>query len=199
VTRNFSNQLSLFEPESRLPDGFRYCSELLSEAEERTLVAEIERLPFREFEFHGFSGKRRVVSFGWQYDFNDAKLRKAEKIPQSLLPLREMAARFCKLEAHTLEHVLVTEYGPGAAIGWHKDKAIFEEVIGISLLSPCIFRFRKKAGTGWLRASLRLQPRSAYLLRSPVRTEWEHSIPGVQRLRYSVTFRNFRAEHSPLS
>ena len=30
-----------------------------------------------------------------------------------------------------------------------------------------------------------------YLLRGPSRTEWEHSIPGVERLRYSITFRNF--------
>ena len=199
MTRNSSIQLSLLEPEPSLPKGFCYCSELISEAEERALVVEIERLPFREFEFHGFSGKRRVVSFGWQYSFSDAKLRKAELIPQFLLPVREKAARFAGLDAHTLEHVLVTEYSPGAAIGWHKDKAIFNELIGVSLLSACTFRFRKKAGTGWQRASLRLQPRSAYLLRGPVRTEWEHSIPGVQRLRFSVTFRNFRAEHSPPS
>jgi hypothetical protein len=28
------------------------------------------------------------------------------------------------------------------------------------------------------------------LLRGPSRTEWEHSIPGVESLRYSITFRN---------
>jgi len=134
VTRNSSAQLSLLEPEPSLPEGFRYCSELLSEAEERALLAEIERLPFREFEFHGFSGRRRVVSFGWQYDFNDSKLRKAGSIPQFLLPVRDRAARFVGLDTQALEHVLVTEYSPGAAIGWHKDKAIFNEVIGISLL-----------------------------------------------------------------
>jgi len=136
------------------------------------------------------------VSFGWQYSFSDAKLRKAELIPQFLLPVREKAARFAGLDAHTLEHVLVTEYSPGAAIGWHKDKAIFNEVIGVSLLSACTFRFRKEAGTGWQRASLRLRPRSAYLLHGSARTHWEHSIPGVERLRYSMTFRNFRPEHS---
>jgi alkylated DNA repair dioxygenase AlkB len=199
VTRNSSAQLSLLEPEPRLPEGFRYCSELIGEAEERALVAEIEHLPFKEFEFHGFSGKRRVVSFGWQYSFSDAKLRKSELIPQFLLPVREKAARFAGLDAHTLEHVLVTEYSPGAAIGWHKDKVIFNEVIGVSLLSACTFRFRKRAGTDWQRASLRLRPRSAYLLHGPARSEWEHSIPGVERLRYSVTFRDFRQEHSPLS
>ena len=192
-----ANQLSLFESNLNLPEGFRYGPELLDEAEERTLVAEIQRLPLREFEFHGFSGKRRVVSFGWQYNFNEAKLREAAAIPEFFRPVREKAARFAELEAHALEHLLVTEYEPGAPIGWHRDRAIFADVIGISLLSPCTFRFRRKSDGGWERASLRLAPRSAYLLHGPARTDWEHSIPGVERLRYSLTFRSFRPESRP--
>jgi alkylated DNA repair dioxygenase AlkB len=88
---------------------------------------------------------------------------------------------------------LVTEYSPGAAIGWHRDKAEFGDVIGISLLSSCLFRLRRKAGAKWERASLQAEPRSAYLLRGPSRTEWEHSIPPVDAFRYSITFRNLRA------
>ena len=91
-----------------------------------------------------------------------------------------------------LQQVLVTEYEPGAAIGWHRDKAVFGEVIGISLLSSCTFRLRRKVGTTWERVSVTAEPRSAYLLSGPSRTEWEHSIPAVEALRYSVTFRNMR-------
>ena len=192
-----ANHLSLFESKPNLPEGFRYEPELLDEAEERTLVGEIQRLPFKEFEFHGFSGKRRVVSFGWQYDFNQAKLRKAAAVPECFRPVREKAARFAKLDAQALEHLLVTEYEPDVPIGWHRDRAIFADVIGISLLSQCKFRFRRKVGAGWERASLYLVPRSAYLLRGPARTEWEHSIPGVEQLRYSLTFRNFRPDSRP--
>jgi len=192
-----ANRLSLFDSNLNLPEGFRYESKLLNEAEERTLVAEIQRLPLKAFEFHGFSGKRRVVSFGWQYDFNQAKLREVAAVPEFFRPVREKAARFAGVDAHALEHLLVTEYEPGAPIGWHRDRAIFVDVIGISLLSPCTFRFRRKAGAGWERASLRLAPRSAYLLRGPARTDWEHSIPGVERLRYSLTFRNFRPASRP--
>jgi hypothetical protein len=110
-----------------------------------------------------------------------------------LLPLREKAAAFAGLAASELQHVLITEYGPGAAIGWHKDKAVFGEVVGISLLSSCTFRLRRKAGAGWERASLVAEPGSAYLLRGASRTEWEHSIPAVESLRYSITFRNLRS------
>jgi alkylated DNA repair dioxygenase AlkB len=191
-----SSQLSLFE-QPELPEGFRYHPDLLDREAEHTLVGEIERLPFKEFAFHGFTGKRRVISFGWQYDFNHAKLREVAPIPACFFPLREKAADLAGLAQQDLEHLLVTEYGPGAAIGWHKDRNIFADVIGISLLSPCTFRFRKKAGKGWRRASVFLAPRSAYLLRGCARNEWEHSIPGVDHLRYSLTFRNFRTERSP--
>jgi alkylated DNA repair dioxygenase AlkB len=188
-----SRQIGLFEAGPPLPAGFKYQPELLPEEEERDLVARFADLPFRAFEFHGYLGKRRVVSFGWQYDFNTSELRKAGDMPSFLLPLRDRAARFAGLPAAGFQHVLLTEYGPGAAIGWHKDKAVFGEVIGISLLSACNFRFRRKAGGRWERASFTAEPRSVYLLQGPARSEWEHSIPAVDALRYSITFRNFRA------
>jgi alkylated DNA repair dioxygenase AlkB len=179
-------------PAYLLPEGFKYQPDIISADEELQLVRQIEMLPFKEFEFQGFVGKRRVVSYGWRYDFNDRELQKADDIPPFLLPLRQRAALFAGLGPTDFQHVLVTEYSPGAAIGWHRDKAVFDEVVGISLISPCRFRFRRKQGERWERAAIIAEPRSAYLLAGPSRTEWEHSIPGVERLRYSVTFRNFR-------
>ena len=186
-------QLSLFEPGPSLPQGLKYQPAFITPEEERELVDRLTGLPFRAFEFQGYLGKRRVLSFGWQYDFNMRELLRAEDIPVFLLPLRERAARFAALTPADLKHVLVTEYAPGAAIGWHKDKAVFAEVVGISLLSPCTFRFRRKAGSRWKRASFTAEPRSAYLLNGPSRTEWEHSIPAVESLRYSITFRNVKS------
>jgi alkylated DNA repair dioxygenase AlkB len=186
-------QPDFFDPAPILPPGFRYEPELIGAANERALVADVERLPFKEFEFHGFVGKRRTVSFGWRYDFSHARLEPVEDIPAFLLPLRDAAARFAGLEPAAFEHALVTEYSPGATIGWHKDRAVFTDVIGVSLVSPCVFRLRKKTGSTWQRAAVTLAPRSAYLLQGAVRTEWEHSIPAVETLRYSITFRNMRA------
>ena len=190
-------QTDLFgAPPERLafPEGFRYEPELVAPATEAEVLEQVRRLPFRDFEFHGYTGKRRVVSFGWHYDFNERTLRKANDIPDFLLAVRESAARFAGMAPERLQHVLVTEYGPGAGIGWHRDKAVFGEVVGISLLGPCVFRLRRSVGETWERVNLTAAARSVYLLSGPARTEWEHSIPPVESLRYSLTFRNLRED-----
>jgi alkylated DNA repair dioxygenase AlkB len=180
------------EQVSNTLEGFSYDPALISPVEEHTLIERVRELPFREFEFHGYTGKRRVVSFGWQYDFSGQQLRKADPIPEFLLGLRAQAASFAGLEPEAFEHALVTEYGPGAGIGWHRDKTVFGEVVGVSLLTPCVLRFRRKAGTKWDRVNVRAEPRSAYHLTGPARSVWEHSILRVDALRYAITFRNLR-------
>lgn len=211
-------------------EGFQYRPHLISMPEEMALLAHLRELPFTEFDFHGYKGKRRIVSFGWQYEFSGpGTLRKADDIPEFLLRLRSLAASFAKLDPEELQHVLVTEYRPGAGIGWHRDKHVFGEVVGVSLLAPCVLRFRRKlkdktsavhARIGdavardsdpllgasslvhqrakirstWERTSILAEPRSAYLLSGPARFEWEHSILRVNALRYSITFRNVRAQ-----
>lgn len=182
-------QPDLFAPAPPTPDGLRYRPDFMTGEEEHELVRELARLPFRAFEFHGFLGKRRVVSFGWRYVFDGSGLEKAEPMPPFLLPLRERAALFAGFAPEALEHVLLTEYEPGAAIGWHRDRSVFGDVVGISLLSPARLRFRRKQGAKWERAAIEVEQRSAYLLTGPARREWEHSIPAVESLRYSITFR----------
>ena len=185
-------QFKFFEENKRrnVPEGFQYHAELIGPAGEDALVARIRELPFREFEFHGYLGKRRVVSFGWHYDFSGQKLRKADDIPEFLLPLRALVAPLAGLAADEFQHVLVTEYSPGAGIGWHRDKAVFGHVAGISLLAPCVLRFRRKAGEKWERSNVPIAPRSAYVLTGAARSVWQHSISRVDELRYSITFRN---------
>jgi alkylated DNA repair dioxygenase AlkB len=187
---------------AKVLEGFRYSPELIKPATERDLVARFSQLPFREFEFHGYLGKRRIVSFGWQYDYSQSTLQKADAIPDFLLDIRRVAASFAKLEPKALQQVLVTEYGPGAGIGWHRDKPVFGEVVGISLLSPCVLRFRRKVGATqqargkasqqWERVNVATEPRSAYHLNGLARAEWEHSILRVDDLRYAITFRTLR-------
>jgi alkylated DNA repair dioxygenase AlkB len=185
------DQSDLFVAERLMPEGFAYQDDVITPEEEQALLARFNDLPFKPFEFYGFLGNRQVVSFGWRYDYSGATLRWSDEIPPFLLPLRARAAAFAGVETNTLQQVLINQYAPGAGIGWHRDRAMFEDVVAISLGSPCTLRLRRKQGSGWERAAQLVQPRSAYLLRGPVRREWEHSVPPVDCLRYSVTFRNF--------
>lgn len=185
-------QFDMFGAAPEFPEGFRYAPNVLSLTEEAALLERVVTLPFKEFQFQQFTGKRRTVSFGWHYDFTIERLETTSAIPEFLLPLRDRAATFADIAPESLHQVLVTEYAAGAGIGWHKDKAVFSDVIGISLRTACTFRMRRKRGESWESASLVAEPRSIYLLRGASRTEWEHSIPGVPELRYSITFRNLR-------
>lgn len=188
-------QIDLFgaePPGPVLPAGFVYRPDLLTPDEEAALLRDVRALPFREFQFGEYTGRRRVVSFGWQYDFVTKALRTADDMPPFLLALREVAATVGAVPPTALQHVLVTEYEAGAGIGWHRDKMVFGDVVGVSLLAPCTFRLRRSIGATWERASITAEPRSGYLLRGPSRTEWEHSIPPVDATRYSITFRNLR-------
>jgi len=192
-------QLEFFKDKQRVekspvPEGLRYQPALISSSDEARLVERVRPLPFREFEFHGYLGKRRIVSFGWKYDFSSQRLQKADNIPDYLLSLRALAALFAKLDPEAFQQVLVIEYADGAGIGWHRDKAVFGQVVGVSLLAPCTLRFRRKFEGGWQRANLLAEPRSAYHLSGPARSEWEHSIARVEKLRYSITFRTMSGQ-----
>lgn len=183
-------QLSLFESGApAAPEGLVYASEFVGPDEESELSARIARLPFKPFEFHGFTGNRRTVSFGLHYAFDGSGLREAEPIPAWLEPLRARAAELAETLPEALVHALVIEYAPGAGIGWHRDRPVFGDVVGISLLAPAPLRFRRRRGERWERFTLTAEPRSAYLLRGEARHQWEHSIPQLETLRYSVTFR----------
>jgi alkylated DNA repair dioxygenase AlkB len=185
----------LFEDQAAYPEGFRYFSDTLSRADEIGLVRQFATLPFKPFEFHGYLGNRRIVSYGFRYDYSGQALRKTSPIPEFLYPLRETASAASGIAALSFEQALITEYAPGAGIGWHRDKPMFDTVLALSFLEPCVLRFRRKAERGWLRSRALIAPRSCYVLSGEARQDWEHSIAPMGALRYSVTFRTFRKDY----
>lgn len=179
-------------PAADRPEGLAYRPGFLDAAEQDALLAEVSRLPVRPFEFQGFTGKRRVISFGSRYDFNGGGLGEAPPVPDWLRPLSDRAAAFAGAPGAAIAHVMVTEYAPGAGIGWHRDRPEFGDVVGISLGAPCVLRFRRREGDGWRRFALTVEPGSAYLLSGPARWDWQHGIAAVEALRWSITFRSLR-------
>ena len=169
--------------------GLDYREDFISRENERVLVEQLGTMDLAPFRFHGWTGNRKTQSYGWRYDFDDASFRPTEPIPDWLQPLREKAAVLAEVPPDEIAHVLVARYDPGAGIGWHKDRSVFERVVGVSLHSPAILRFRRRDGSSFRRFSLPVEPRSAYLLSGEARHEWEHSIAPGDELRYSITFR----------
>ncbi|MDG4875775.1 alpha-ketoglutarate-dependent dioxygenase AlkB [Mesorhizobium sp. WSM4935] len=174
------------------PEGFSYQPDLIDRDEERELIRDIRGLPFKPFDFHGHLANRQVVGFGLRYDYERREVLEAPPIPDFLMALRTKVAAFAGVPAREFAQVLINEYRPGAGIGWHRDKPHFDLVAGVSLLSSCSFRLRRKNGAAWDRETVEVEPRSVYLMAGPARNEWEHSIPPVEHHRYSVTFRTMR-------
>jgi alkylated DNA repair dioxygenase AlkB len=184
------------EEDPSTPPGFRYQANVISEAEEATLVAALQKLDLKPFEFQGHLANRRVISFGLRYDYSRRKVETASEFPSFMNEVRAKVAEFAGRGVNEFQQTGVNEYGPGAGIGWHKDKSHFGIVVGVSLLAPATMRFRRAHGRGWDRVSHTIAPRSIYLLSGEARTEWEHSIPPLDELRYSLTFRTLSDKDS---
>ena len=183
-----------------MPNGLLYPADLINDGEERELAARIAEIQFATFEMRGVAARRRVAFFGRSYDAHSAP---TPPIPAFLLPLHERVARWADVEPAAFVMALVNEYRPGAPIGWHRDAPQYDIVAGVSLLSSCRMKFRPYVSPGDLsrthptrprRATheLLLERRSAYLMTGLSRTHFEHHIPGVTALRYSITFRTAR-------
>jgi alkylated DNA repair dioxygenase AlkB len=191
MTDKTATKADLFGDAGIGPPGLRYVLDALSHEEETALVTAFGDLPFAPFQFRQYTGLRRVVSFGYKYDYTAQRVRDAEPLPAFLDGLRAKAGAIARLDPRDLRQALVTEYAQGAGIGWHRDKPAFDKVVAFSFCGDAVLRFRRRAGAGWQRKTLRVASRSAYILEGAARSEWEHSIPAVAGLRYSVTFRNF--------
>jgi alkylated DNA repair dioxygenase AlkB len=176
-----------------VPAGLVYREELLSEAEERALLEEIERLDFQEIRMHGVVAKRKARHFGVDYDYERRGLiTDADPIPAWILPVRAAAADLAGISAAELVEVLVQRYPEGAQVGWHRDAPMFGTVVGVSLLSACRMRLRREVGGRRHTFELELAPRSGYVLAGESRTAWQHHVPPTKSLRYSITFRTLR-------
>jgi alkylated DNA repair dioxygenase AlkB len=185
-------QLVLFAADAAGPQGLRYQADFISAEEEDDLVARIRALPLAPFQFGAFAGKRRVLSFGWRYDYSHHRLEQAADPPAWTAPLVAGIETFAALRPGSVRQVLCTEYDQGVGIGWHRDKPYFDEVFGLSLASTCRLRFRRKTGARWERFTLEARPRSFYMMSGDSRQLWQHSIPPLEAPRYSITFRTLR-------
>ena len=194
----------LFESPPQLPHGLVYRPGFVTPAEEAWLLGRIEPLPFREARFGEFVARRRVVHFhaGGDVDsddpYDDGESFSIGPLPAFLVGLQQRLADAFGIERAALVHTLITEYRPGAPIGWHRDKAVYGTIFGLSLRGRGTMRFRRidPAADRGRSAMLQLEPRSLYVIKGPIRWLWQHSMLPAAELRYSITFRTRAAEEA---
>lgn len=175
------------------PAGLTYQPELVSCDEERSLLTALAAYDFHEVRMHGQIARRTVRHFGFDYDYGSFQLTETEALPVELREVRERCAGLAGVPAATLAQALVTRYPPGSVIGWHRDAPAFgPTVVGLSLGSACLLRFQRGRPEERRVYEAELAPRSAYVLAGAARSAWQHSIPPVPELRYSITFRQLR-------
>ena len=181
-------QIDLFgEAPSLAPvvPGFDYWADVLSAPEQAGLVAALQTLAFKPYEHLGYLGHRRIAAFDCRGD--------GAGWPAFLSALMARLAGRLDLDGAAFVQVLVNEYAPGASIGWHRDRPVYGEILGVSLLAPCVMRLRRRQGAGFLRRNAALASGSVYRLSGEARAAWEHSIKPMTALRYSITFRTLTA------
>jgi alkylated DNA repair protein (DNA oxidative demethylase) len=182
-----------FEPAPPALPGLSTRENFISRSEEAALIIRLDDQPLSPFRFQGWLGKRLTTSFGWWYDFDRGSFDPAPAIPEWLLPFKRRAAQFAGVDDGDLVQALLTRYDPGAGIGWHRDRPVFEHVVGISLGEPATMRFRRRLHSGFERMTAALTARSIYHLSGEARHDWEHSIAEVEATRWSITFRSLTA------
>lgn len=170
--------------------GLAMRDDMLTKVQEAELIDKINGCNLTPFRFQRWTGKRLTYSYGWNYDFEHMRFAPSEPMPDWLLEVRSRTASVVGLAADDLAQALLIRYDPGAGIGWHKDRPVFEHVVGISLGNEAVLRLRRRTSAGFDRAKVSLTRRSIYHLSGEVRHIWEHSIAPIEVPRWSITFRS---------
>ena len=183
-------QPDLFGPRAGWPEGLVYEPAFLTPEEEAHWIAVVQALPLREADYKGHMARRRVASYLTRYDFDGNRLHAGEPLPQALAALVERVAQWMGVAPGAIANVLVAEYRPGTPLGWHRDVPPFEHIAGVSLAADALLRLRRyppvaRAPT----LDLTLEARSIYALAGEARWGWQHAVPPVPALRYSITCR----------
>lgn len=185
----------LFPANDIYPHGFSYYDDFISVDEEAELLEVIAHLSLRPLIFQGFEAKRKVESYGYDYNFDNRTVSKGKPIPLGFSRVIGKIASLLNMQVDGIAEVLVTEYPTGSVINWHRDAPPFDIIVGLSLLADCKFQFRPYDKTLQSRSSIITLPvrqRSLYIMQGEARQAWEHKIRPVLQSRFSITFRTLR-------
>jgi alkylated DNA repair dioxygenase AlkB len=193
MTRS-ADQRKLFDTPASLPNGLVYKPDFITADEEEILLAYIQNQTLFNAPYREYTAKRRILNFGWAFDFRTNTLIPGPPLPRFLQPTARRIAKWLAIPKECVAEALITEYSKGTQLGWHVDNEAFESIVGVSLGSWSKIRFRPLKNPKDI-LSIELEPRSAYIMQHEVRWQWQHSVAPVPDLRYSITFRTLPADY----
>jgi alkylated DNA repair dioxygenase AlkB len=156
-------QGSLFDPTEGLPHGLAYEAAFIERDEERALIDVIAALPLREARYKEYTARRRVYAFGSRFDF-DAYQLKPQPIGVLPAPLQSLRERL----------------------------AAWSGVAPDDFVHVMVAEYTPGTPLGWHRDAPDYELIAGVSLGSAARLRWQHSVPAVTALRYSVTMRTVR-------
>ncbi len=199
-----SLQLSLIDAEATAaPIGLEYHPDFLAVVEEERLLAHIDKSEWLT------DLSRRVMHFGYKYDYSSRGLDETARIgplPEWLTQLSALIRETASQQVqqlldphHPFEQAIINEYLPGQGIAPHIDRGCFGPVVAtVSLGSPINMNFScDETGDEYLQC---LSPRSLMLFYGDARSKWSHVIAKrrsdtfnghktLRQRRVSITFR----------
>lgn len=180
------------------PAGLVYIPDFISADEELALLEVMGEIEWQKVVMHGTAARRTVAHFGVTYGYSSWRLEDAPPLPDWVAPLVGRVADAMHEPPNALAELLVSRYPPGARIGWHRDAPMFgPTVAGLSLGGACTLKLRHDRGDALDTYARVLAPRSLYVLGGAARALWQHMIPPVEELRYSLSFRTVRRGATP--
>jgi alkylated DNA repair dioxygenase AlkB len=175
------------------PPGLKLAQDVITPEEETQLIELIETAGLA-YKSYDAGNPRSSVSYGWTYDFVNDTFVRCEPLPEGFRNICRSAAEFAGIAPEDLVECLLNRYEPGAVIQPHKDKPVWEHVVGVSLGSSATMDFRKKIDGEYKHRPVELLRRSMYLLTGEARHVFEHSLPPMTQTRWSITFRSYSEE-----
>lgn len=199
-----NTELLLFADDAAVtPDGLEYHEGFLTPAEEADLLAQVGTSEWLT------DLSRRVLHFGFKYDYSNRRLDETARIgplPEWLtcltLKIREAASVDVKPfldQQRPFEQAIINEYEPGQGIAPHIDRDCFGPVVATVSLGSGINMDFVRSATSENHVE-RLEPRSLLLLYGEARVAWRHGIAKrrkdkwqgqtlERKRRVSITFR----------
>lgn len=132
------------------------------------------------------NSSRRVLQFGYEYNYRSMNVKKIEDMPAVLSKIVRYINKNLTKE-YNFNQCIINEYKPGQVISPHIDSKVFKGIIAcVTLGCNRRIEFSRK---DYVKQVVNMADESLYIMTKDARYEWKHRTLRENQLVYSLTFR----------